>query len=81
MEQSVLAVFSSLRQAPIAVETSVAEVRSDLDDMMAKLYSGEGGNLEQIRRDQVTIAEQLDTVHAELLLKVDRVSDSKATVL
>jgi hypothetical protein len=47
--------------------------REDVDEVLRKISSGEAGSMDQMRRDQSSMAEQLEAMQAELLLKVEKV--------
>jgi hypothetical protein len=58
----------------VSVEADMVAAREDVDEVLRKISSGEAGSMDQIRRDQSSIAEQLEAIQAELLLKVEKVS-------
>jgi hypothetical protein len=58
----------------VSVEADMVAAREDVDEVLRKISSGEAGSMDQMRRDQSSMAEQLEAMQAELLLKVEKVS-------
>ncbi|KAG5188894.1 hypothetical protein JKP88DRAFT_260089 [Tribonema minus] len=59
-------------QAAVVVEVGLAAAREDLDLLLRRMDSDQGGGADAVRREQASLAERLDAVQGELLLKVDK---------